>query len=215
MSEAKDVRPMSIYQAIPAIIGGVAPIAKSRQNATQGYAFRGVDDIYAALNLLLAKAGVSIIPSVLHAERSAFATAKGTQMFRCILRVRYTLTASDGSLMVAEVEGEAMDSGDKATPKALSMAYKYMAFQVFCIPTGEKIDTEEETHEVVNERDPDELFEEHKQALLAAKDVPGLRKVAAAIKAAHDAKQITDAHRQALLVIFGTRSSEVKPAAAA
>jgi hypothetical protein len=42
-----------------------------------------------------------------------------------------------------------MDSGDKSTQKALSMAYKYMAFQVFCIPTGEKIDTEEDSPEVV------------------------------------------------------------------
>jgi len=213
-TEKKDTvpsAPMTIWQAIPHIMGAVAPIAKDRKNASQGYSFRGVDDIYSTLNLLLARAGVSIIPSVTHEQRSSFATPKGTQMFRCILRVRFTLTASDGSFTFADVEGEAMDSGDKATPKALSMAYKYMAFQVFCIPTGEKIDTENESPEVANERDPDELAEEHRQALVGAKDVAGLRKAASAIKADHDAKKITDAHRAVLLKVFGERSNEVKP----
>ncbi|MGL9724902.1 ERF family protein, partial [Sodalis sp. (in: enterobacteria)] len=44
---------------------------------------------------------------------------------------------------------EAMDSGDKATNKAMSIAYKYAAFQAFCIPTEETaIDADAEVHEV-------------------------------------------------------------------
>ncbi|AIM22416.1 hypothetical protein SERRSCBI_14090 [Serratia sp. SCBI] len=44
-----------------------------------------------------------------------------------------------------------MDSGDKATNKAMSIAYKYAAFQAFCIPTEETaIDADAEVHSVAS-----------------------------------------------------------------
>lgn len=42
--------------------------------------------------------------------------------------------------------GEAMDSGDKSCNKAMSAAQKYAFLQIFCIPTEEPKDTENETH---------------------------------------------------------------------
>ena len=41
-----------------------------------------------------------------------------------------------------------MDSGDKATNKAMSAAYKYAALQTFCIPTEGDNDADATTHEV-------------------------------------------------------------------
>ena len=41
-----------------------------------------------------------------------------------------------------------MDSGDKASNKAMSVAFKYAAFELFCIPTEEMVDPDAETHEV-------------------------------------------------------------------
>ena len=38
-----------------------------------------------------------------------------------------------------------MDSGDKATTKAMAIAFKYACFQVFCIPTEEMKDPDAET----------------------------------------------------------------------
>ena len=43
--------------------------------------------------------------------------------------------------------GEGMDSGDKASNKALAVAFKYACFQVFCIPTEEMKDPDAECHE--------------------------------------------------------------------
>ena len=40
---------------------------------------------------------------------------------------------------------EGMDSGDKATNKAMSIAFKYACFQVFCIPTEEMQDPDADT----------------------------------------------------------------------
>ena len=39
-----------------------------------------------------------------------------------------------------------MDSGDKATNKAMAIAFKYACFQVFCIPTEEMKDPDAESH---------------------------------------------------------------------
>ena len=42
-----------------------------------------------------------------------------------------------------------MDSGDKATNKAMSAAYKYAAMQAFAIPTEGDNDADSTTHEVI------------------------------------------------------------------
>jgi hypothetical protein len=47
-----------------------------------------------------------------------------------------------------------MDSGDKATNKAMSAAYKYMAMQLFCIPTEGDNDADSSTHEIAATFDP-------------------------------------------------------------
>lgn len=137
-----------IYNVIPVIIGSIGAIGKTKKNQQQGYSFRGVDDVYAALSDKLAEHGVTIVPVLKDILRDKFTTKNGTAMFQVSATVEYHIYADDGSNIVACVAGEAMDSGDKATPKALSMAYKYMAFQVFCIPTDEKIDTEHDSPQV-------------------------------------------------------------------
>ena len=47
--------------------------------------------------------------------------------------------------------GEGMDSGDKASNKAMAIAYKYALFQVFCIPTEEMTDPDGESYETKHE----------------------------------------------------------------
>lgn len=148
-TEAKAAGPLNIYQALPKIIGDISPISKDKKNVQQGYSFRGIDDVYAALNLLLAKYGVTILPELVESKHEAAGTAKsGATFWRHMIKVRYHFFAADGSTLKADAEGEGMDTGDKAVPKAYSTAFKAMAFQVFCIPTGEKVDTEEDSPEV-------------------------------------------------------------------
>ena len=55
-----------------------------------------------------------------------------------IVEVTYCWTdgTPDGDLYVSSV-GEAFDAGDKATPKAMSVAYRTMLLQTLCLPTGE------------------------------------------------------------------------------
>lgn len=143
-----------VYKAIADVSLALASggISKARKNQAQGYAFRGIDDVLQALAGLLPTHGLTILPRVISCTRQKELNAKGTTLFYVTTDVEFDLVAvEDGSRHTVRFIGEAMDSGDKATNKAMSAAYKYMALQTFCIPVeGVAIDSEVETHEVVS-----------------------------------------------------------------
>lgn len=56
------------------------------------------------------------------------------------------ISVVDGSKHTVTTFGEAMDSGDKGTNKAMSIAYKYACLQVFAIPTEGDNDPDATTH---------------------------------------------------------------------
>lgn len=122
-------------------------IAKDKKNATQGYQYRGIDQVMNVFQPLLAKYKVFIVPEVISHEREERTTGKGTLLLYSVCTIKYTFYAEDGSSVSAVVVGEGMDSGDKATNKAMSVAMKYAMFQTFCIPTEEMHDSEEDSPE--------------------------------------------------------------------
>lgn len=137
-----------IHELIPLIMDDVGAIEKSRKNQSQGYQFRGIDDVYNAMQPAFAKRGVFVVPSVLTQAREDRQTNKGGNLIYTILTVKHTFYAKDGSSVEAVTVGEAMDSGDKSANKAMSAAMKYAVMEVFAIPTEDAKDTENETHEV-------------------------------------------------------------------
>jgi hypothetical protein len=142
---------LKVYQAISAIQGELAKtgIAKHRKNAQQGYQFRGIDDVYGALSPLLAQYGLCILPRMLGRQVVERETQKGGTLFYVTVDAEFDFVcAEDGSKHTVKTFGEAMDSGDKATNKAMSAAYKYAAFQAFAIPTEGDNDADAVTHEV-------------------------------------------------------------------
>lgn len=141
-----------IFQKMPKIMACIGHIGKDKKNPQQGYKFRGIDDVYNAVHAKLSEHGVFCVPQVLTMQREERKTAKGSTLLYTILEVKYTFYASDGSSVEAQVVGEAMDSGDKSCNKAMSAAQKYAFLQIFCIPTEEAKDTENETHEVVDQK---------------------------------------------------------------
>ena len=141
---------MKIYQAINAVQADLAKvgIAKDRRNTQQGYNFRGIDDVYAALSPLLAKHGLCILPRVISREVTERQTQKGGVLFYTVVHMEFDFVAAeDGSKHTVSTVGEAMDSGDKSSNKAMSAAYKYAAFQAFAIPTEGDNDADATTHE--------------------------------------------------------------------
>lgn len=127
-----------VFSCIAAVSAEIAQtgISKNRSNQQQGYKFRGIDDVYNALAPLISKHGLVIIPRILSREVVERQTQKGGAIFYVTVEAEFDfVSAKDGSKVTARSFGEAMDSADKATNKAMSAAYKYTAFQTFCIPT--------------------------------------------------------------------------------
>ena len=143
---------MKVYQAINKVQAALSKngITKDRRNQQQGYNFRGIDDVYNALSPLLAENGLCILPRILSRQCEERKTAKGGTLFYVTVDAEFDFVSSeDGSAHVVRTFGEAMDSGDKATNKAMSAAYKYAAFQAFAIPTEGDHDADAQTHKVV------------------------------------------------------------------
>lgn len=139
---------MNIYEAISATMADVGAIGKQDKNQQQGFMYRGVDAVMNALQPAMLKNHLFVVPEVIDQTREERTSAKGSTLIYSILRMRFTFYAEDGTSVSATVIGEGMDSGDKASNKAMSIAFKYACFQVFCIPTEEMKDPDAECHEV-------------------------------------------------------------------
>ena len=151
MSEVKTVEaePMpQIFTLLPKVADEIGAVTKDKRNTQgSGFMYRGVDDVMNALHPIIAKYGITIVPEVLNYAREERTTKSGANLLYSILKMKYTFFAPDGSNVMAVVLGEAMDSGDKASNKAMSIAFKYACFQVFCIPTEEMEDPDATTQE--------------------------------------------------------------------
>ena len=150
---------MNIYQTISAVMNEIGAVGKNSKNATQGFMFRGIDAVMNALAPALQKHKLFIVPEVLEHTREERTSKKVdyngiekiTTLIYSICKIKYRFIAEDGSYIESVVIGEGMDSGDKATNKAMSIAFKYACFQVFCIPTEEMVNPDAECHEVIPE----------------------------------------------------------------
>lgn len=140
---------MNIYQAISKCMEEIGAVGKNDVNKTQGFKYRGIDAVMNAINPALVRNHVFIVPEVLEQNREERTTNKGTLLIYSVCKIRFTFFAEDGSSITAVTIGEGMDSGDKATNKAMAIAFKYACFQVFCIPTEEMADPDAESPEAV------------------------------------------------------------------
>lgn len=156
---------MKVYKAIAAVVGEMSKIgiSKDSTNSSQGYKFRGIDAVYGALSPLLAKHGLCVLPRVLDRTVTEQPTRSGGVMFYTVLKVEFDFVAAeDGSKHTVCTIGEAMDTGDKSSNKAMSAAYKYACFQAFCIPTEGDNDADATTHEAAQARGYDEMSGEER-----------------------------------------------------
>jgi hypothetical protein len=202
---------MEVYKAINAVQEELAQIgiSKSSKNQQQGFMFRGIDAVYNALSPLLAKHKLLILPRCLNRSSHERETKNGGVLFYVTVQAEFDfVSAIDGSRHTVAMFGEAMDSGDKATNKAMSIAYKYAAFQAFCIPTEEtSSDPDAETHQVAPKRakpQQDAAGEPDAEILAqfnAAQDVPSLTKLMNGLP--NDQKRLYTGH-------FNARMGELK-----
>ena len=137
-----------IHESIIKLLTKADAITKSRTNTQQNFKFRSIDDCYNALHPLLAECGVFSTTKVLLERSEDRQTKTGGNLIYRILTIEYTFFAADGSSISEVVIGEGMDSGDKASNKAMAVAHKYALLQLLAIPTEDEKDPDAESHSV-------------------------------------------------------------------
>ena len=151
---------MKVYQAINRVQAALAVTGISKDRTCQqgaSFRFRGIDDVFNALSPLLAEHGLCVLPRMLARTCEERTSGAGKALFYVTVEAEFDLVAAeDGSKHTIRTFGEAMDSGDKATNKAMSAAYKYAALQAFAIPTEGDNDPDATAHDVAarNQRQP-------------------------------------------------------------
>lgn len=136
-----------IYAQLAKVMTGVNAVGKNDRNDAQRFQFRGIDAVLNAVGPVLRTHGVVVIPSVVDTVRETITTGNGKSMMRVSLIVDYAFYAADGSSVTARVAAEAFDFGDKATPKAMSVAFRTALIQALALPTDEP-DPDHDTYDV-------------------------------------------------------------------
>jgi hypothetical protein len=129
---------VTIHEALIEIMKAVPAVPKSDRNEAQRFDFRGIDSVLNAVGPKLRDHGVIVYPQVTEHHAREVSTSKGTKMNAVTLLVQYTFVDKGGDSLTVEVPGEAMDAGDKAYSKAMSVAFRTALLQTLALPTDEK-----------------------------------------------------------------------------
>lgn len=167
----------TVQQAWAAVMGDVRELAKGDRNAQQGFNFRGVDAVMNATGPALRRHSVSVVPvGVSNVLASTYTTKSGTVMRDVFLVVDYLITGPAGDTMPGAAAGEASDAGDKATPKAMSVAYRTFLLQALTLPTDDT-DPDAQTYERAAEPTPETPVQTALRGIAQAQDVVVLGQV--------------------------------------
>ncbi len=187
-----------IYTALNGVMAEIGVIGKTSKNQQQGFMYRGVDAVMNALQPALINHKVIVVPEILEQTREERVTGKGGNLIYSVLKIKYTFYAEDGSSVSATVIGEGMDSGDKASNKAMSVAFKYACFQVLCIPTEEMKDPDADTPPESLPKPTPEQLEELKKLNIDLESVATYFKVKVEFLSTQQVQAVIDKKRKRL-----------------
>lgn len=136
----------TVHQALSKVMEAVQAVRKDSKNQAQRFNFRGIDAVMNAVGPALRKYGVVILPEEVDVHRSNGVTASGKQTAEVVVKVTYRVYGPAGDSIHGKVAAEAMDFGDKAIAKAMSVAYRTFLLQALTIPTDEP-DPDSESYE--------------------------------------------------------------------
>lgn len=136
----------SVTELLSRVMADVGAVRKNEVNKHQRFNFRGIDAVVNAVSPALRDHGVVVAPTLLEKEIRESRTAKGAVMVNVYLTVRYDFYGPAGDSISATVASESFDSGDKATAKAMSVAFRTALLQTLSLPTDEP-DPDEHTYE--------------------------------------------------------------------
>lgn len=148
-----------IFKKMSDVMRDVKAITKDQKNVAQGFKFRGIDQFVNALYPALTKHGVFMAPSCKSQSHEIKEVTRSNGKpgvdKHVHIEMAYTFYAEDGSwVTVGPIPAEGLDSGDKATNKALSAALKYALIQTFSIPTEDMAEADLDSPEIAQATKP-------------------------------------------------------------
>lgn len=205
---------MEIFKALSDVMGEVSSVGKDERNAGQGFNFRGIDAVVNAVGPALRKHGVIVVPRVQSCDYSTIEIGekrKATAHVRVI--VEYIFIAQDGSTISCTTAGEAMDAGDKATAKAMSVAFRIALLQALALPTSEP-DPDASSYErspakgsIMQDR---ALAAKIYQDIMSAEDQPALKLIWDALKDNDSLEMSWKDDAPTFAALIGERVAEMK-----
>lgn len=197
--------PSSVVQALTLVMRDVQGVAKRDRNQAQGFNFRGIDAVMNAVGPALRTHGVVVLPQIRTYDYSTVEVGKNrTPMGHARVTVAYSFYGPEGDYITAISAGEAMDSGDKATAKAMSVAFRTALLQALCLPTDEP-DPDHDVY-VRSAGIPDHAYADLITRLEAADTVEALKAEADAI----GQLDLSDEQRQSLRDMYSRRYMAVQ-----
>jgi len=144
----------TVIQALSAVMADVQAVRKDSRNQQQNFNFRGIDAVMNAVGPALRKHGVVIVPETVDARHRDTTTTGGKPAREATVVVTYRAYGPGGDSIPIQAPGESLDAGDKATPKAMSVAYRTALLQALTIPTDEP-EPDAQTYQREAARPPD------------------------------------------------------------
>lgn len=132
-------KPNGLAFKLAEVMGAISHVSKAGFNATQKYAYAKESDVAEAVRGLLADRHIWVWSSTDSSETTPlYTTSSGNTMWLTRVRIGYCFIDGDTgeSTEVQYYEGQGADTGDKALPKAQSMALKYFLLKSFLMSTG-------------------------------------------------------------------------------
>lgn len=101
------------------------------------YNFRGIDRTVNAFAPVLRRHGVLVIPTEVRSSHRDFTNSNKKIQRECTVVVTWTIYGPQGDSFTAQTAGEALDSADKGTAKAQSVALRVLLLTAGMVPTGD------------------------------------------------------------------------------
>lgn len=196
-------------QALCAVMADVQGVAKKDRNESQGFAFRGIDAVVNAVGPALRKHGVVVVPQVEDVRYDTVEVGRNrTPMGHVVVRVAYKFYGPAGDIIEARVAGEAMDSGDKAVAKAMSVAFRIALLQSLALPTDEP-DPDAASYERSEPAPPPALSKVARALAATIEAATTTDELHAAGDAVSSAVGLSDADKEGLREIYGKRRAVI------
>jgi hypothetical protein len=160
-----------VVEALAAVMGELGGIEKltADQRRARGiggeqgitYAYRGIDQIAAQVQPLLAKHGVVIFPHVIESHVKEI-LVRNNPWTDTTVRVEWFVCGPNGSQITACTEGLGRDNSDKGVNKAMTGAFKNLLLRLLCIG-----DPADDTDGITHERDAAPVAPQHEPGVVA------------------------------------------------